>query len=438
MSDKGLISGFSKKSKEDKIAWLLNSYSNNPSNCLQILKSFDIQDENIQNIVDGFSENTITNFIIPLGIAPNVVINDKVYSVPMAIEESSVVAAAAAGAKFWSKRGGFHTNVIGTEKIGQVHFYFYGDHSILYDNIESLQVILRQDSKHLTSNMQKRGGGIMDIELKSFSDLELNYFQLFVTFDTCDSMGANFINSVLESFAQTLKNYFSTFDDAKLDVIMSILSNYTPNCIVRAEVKCPIDELGIINGMKPEVFADRFNKAMNIARIDTYRATTHNKGIFNGIDAVIIATGNDFRSVEACGHTYACKDGKYRSLSHCSIDNGIFHFWMEVPFAIGTVGGLTKLHPIAKLSLELLGNPNAEMLMQIVASIGLAQNFAAIRSLVTTGIQEGHMKMHLTNILNHLAVEQDEMDSAYDHFKDKPITFTGVRTFIESRRKQVN
>jgi len=172
------------------------------------------------------------------------------------------------------------------------------------------------------------------------------------------------------------------------------------------------------------------SKAIRIAHIDPYRATTHNKGIFNGIDAVILATCNDFRAIEAGGHTYAAKDGQYKSLSHCSIENGIFKFWLDVPLAIGTVGGLTKLHPVAKRSLELLGNPDARTLMQIVAVTGLAQNFAALRSLVTVGIQKGHMKMHLLNILNHLEASEKQIKEAVAYFKDKVVSFSAVRDFL--------
>ena len=154
----------------------------------------------------------------------------------------------------------------------------------------------------------------------------------------------------------------------------------------------------------------------------------------NGIDALAIATGNDWRAIEAGAHAFAARDGQYRSLSHCSIEDGKFKFWLDIPLAIGTVGGLTTLHPIAKRSLELLDNPNAEELMMIIAATGLAQNFAAIRSLVTTGIQQGHMKMHLLNILNHLEASQKEVDLALDFFEDKVVSFTAVRNFLNSQR----
>ena len=176
--------------------------------------------------------------------------------------------------------------------------------------------------------------------------------------------------------------------------------------------------------------------AINIAHVDTHRATTHNKGIFNGIDAVALATGNDFRAIESCGHTYAARDGKYRSLSYAEIKDGVFRFWLDIPLSVGTVGGLTSLHPLARRSLEMLGKPSADELMMIIAATGLAQNFAAVRSLVTTGIQQGHMKMHLMNILNHLEATEKEAILVLSHFKDKLVSFTAVRDFLTVLRSK--
>jgi hydroxymethylglutaryl-CoA reductase len=186
--------------------------------------------------------------------------------------------------------------------------------------------------------------------------------------------------------------------------------------------------------MDAEALARRFAMAVRIARIDPYRATTHNKGIYNGIDAVVLATGNDFRAIEACGHTYACRDGQYRSLSDCELRDGVFHFELKIPLAMGAVGGLTALHPLARKSLEILGNPSAEELMCITAAVGLAQNFAAVRSLITTGIQQGHMKMHLTNILNHLQATEEEAAAAQFHFQRETVSFSAVRSFLEASR----
>ncbi|NNC70640.1 MAG: hydroxymethylglutaryl-CoA reductase, degradative, partial [Flavobacteriaceae bacterium] len=337
------------------------------------------------------------------------------------VEESSVVAAASLVAKFWSKRGGFRTEVITTKKSGQVHFTYQGNYSDLKEYFVTKKEQLLEATNAITKNMRKRGGGILDIELRNKTQSLQNYYQLFVTFETKDSMGANFINSCLEAIAKE-------FEKEGIDIVMSILSNYIPECLVKAQVSCKIHEFGD----DAEEFVKKFYQAVQIAEVEPYRAVTHNKGIMNGIDAVILATGNDFRAVEAGAHAFASRDGQYRSLTHCSIENGIFTFWLEIPLAVGTVGGLTRLHPLAKLSLEMLQNPTAKELMQIVAATGLAQNFAALRALVTTGIQQGHMKMHLQNILNQLGASDNEKEHLTEHFKNHAVTHNAV---VEEYRK---
>jgi hydroxymethylglutaryl-CoA reductase len=249
-------------------------------------------------------------------------------------------------------------------------------------------------------------------------------------FETCEAMGANFINSILEEFSKILQRELENSElseaDKKVMVIMCILSNYTPECLVRAEVSCPIERLTEGTDLSPEEFAKKFEQAIHVAKIEPYRATTHNKGIFNGIDAVVIATGNDFRAIEACGHTYAAKDGSYSSLTHVDITDGNFRFWLEVPMALGTIGGLTALHPMVKFAHQLLGKPNAAQLMKIIACVGLAQNFGAVRSLVTTGIQKGHMKMHLLNIINQLGGTAEERKIIKEYFVDKVVSHKAV------------
>jgi hydroxymethylglutaryl-CoA reductase len=434
------ISGFSKLSKEEKIKWIANQYFSTPTEAISLLKNYWNSDEKIQKLHDEFIENTITNFYIPLGVAPNFLINGKYSTIPMAIEESSVVAAAAKAAKFWSTRGGFKTTVINTEKIGQVHFIYKGDVSKLNLFFAQNKSKFFSETESITTNMQKRGGGILDITLKDKTDLLPNYFQLHATFETKDSMGANFINSCLEQFAKTLKEEVLVYDlftesEKDIEVVMSILSNYVPNCIVRAEVSCPIADLDEKHIPNPQEFAEKFVQAVQIAEVEPYRAVTHNKGIMNGVDAVVLATGNDFRAVEAGIHAYASRNGKYSSLSHAKIENGIFTFWLEIPLALGTVGGLTSLHPLVKLSLEMLEKPSAKELMQFVAVAGLAQNFAALRSLTTTGIQEGHMKMHLNNIINQFEANDEERILILKYFKKNTVSHSAVVTYIESLRK---
>ena len=433
------VKGFSKLSKEEKINWITNNYFINPLEAKESLTKYWNSDENLQKLHDEFIENTLTNFYLPYGVAPNFIINGKSYTIPMAIEESSVVAAASKAAKFWGERGGFKTTIINTEKIGQVHFLFNGTTEKLTTFFNHIKAQFFSDTAEITKNMQKRGGGILDIELRDKTHEIANYFQLHATFNTKDSMGANFINTCLEQFAKTLETLANDFDgfsseEKNIQIIMSILSNYVPNCVVRAEVSCPVSQLSESATIDSNEFAQKFATAVKIAEIEPYRAVTHNKGIMNGIDAVVLATGNDFTAVEAGIHAYASKSGQYASLSHVKIENEIFTFWMDVPLALGTVGGLTSLHPLVKFSMELLQKPSAEELMQIVAAAGLAQNFAALRSLTTTGIQQGHMKMHLMNILNQHQATKEEKQKVLDYFKDTTVSHSLVIDYLEKLR----
>ena len=420
-----IISGFSKLTKEEKIAWLATNYFENQPEIIQTIKQYWNVDEKLQQLHDDFTENTISNFYMPYGIAPNFLINEREYVIPMVVEESSVVAAASLVAKFWSTRGGFKTKVISTTKIGQVHFMYAGDKKELEKYFNTNKTELRAATASITKNMDKRGGGILDIELvDKTNDLE-NYYQLHVTFETIDSMGANFINSCLEAIAQRFKK-------EDIEIVMSILSNYVPECLVRAEVSCKIEELG---GENPEKFAQKFEQAVKIAEIEPYRAVTHNKGILNGIDSVVLATGNDFRAIESGAHAYAARSGKYSSLTHCEIKNGIFRFWIEIPLALGTVGGLTAIHPMAKLSLDMMQKPSARTLMQIIAAAGLAQNFAALRALTTKGIQHGHMKMHLQNILTQLKATSEEKIEVVKYFEKRTVSHSAVVQKLKDLRK---
>ncbi len=426
---------FSKLTKEEKINWIAEKHFSNPKEAIAVLQSYQNSDASLQKLHDEFIENTLTNFYLPLGVAPNFTINGKNYTIPMAIEESSVVAAASKAAKFWGARGGFKTTILGTEKIGQVHFMYEGDNQKLIEYFNFVKPFLLSESEGITKNMQKRGGGISDIQLIDKTAALNNYYQLHATFQTKDSMGANFINSCLEQFAKTFKNKSEEFGIQSIQIVMSILSNFVPNCVVRAEVSCPISELNEDANITSNEFAEKFLTAVKIAEVEPYRAVTHNKGIMNGIDAVVLATGNDFRAVEAGVHAFASRNGSYTSLSHAKIENGIFTFWLEVPLALGTVGGLTNLHPLVKFSLEMLGNPSATELMEIVAVAGLAQNFAALRSLTTSGIQQGHMKMHLNNILNQHQATKEEKQLVLAHFENKTASHNLVVDFLEALRK---
>lgn len=423
------VSGFSKFTKAEKIDWLISNYFQSNTNAKANLERYWNSDLALQKLHDEFTENTISNFYLPFGIAPNFLINDKIKVIPMTIEESSVVAAASNAAKFWMQRGGFKAKVISTTKIGQVHFMFNGKTSELEALFKKVKPQLLKDTKSITKNMEARGGGIVNIELINKTSKLNDYYQLHVSFETIDAMGANFINSCLEQIASSLEKH-----SVNIHIVMSILSNYVPDCLVRAEVSCKVEDLVNSEEYSGQEFAEKFIQAVQIAEIEPFRAVTHNKGIMNGIDSVVLATGNDFRAVEAGVHAYAARSGSYSSLTHASIENGFFKFWIEIPLALGTVGGLTGLHPLVKTAMELLGNPSAKELMEIVAVAGLAQNFAAIKSLTTTGIQQGHMKMHLLNILNQFEATEKEKSYLIDYFKTNTVTHSDVVKAIEILR----
>ena len=429
-----LVHGFSKKSRDEKLE-MIASLIESSENPLEVFKSFHHEDPAIQEMIEEFSENTISNFHLPFSIVPNFLIDGQVFMIPMVIEESSVVAAAANSAKFWFSQGGFKTEILGTEKIGQVHFLWNDNVELLQYKFPELKVLLIESCESITENMRARGGGITDIELRDLNHLEAGLMQLFCTFETVDSMGANFINSCLEQFSATFKKWHSEqeeFEKDGLDVVMCILSNLTPNCRVRCTLETAIENLdNLVPNLSGEEFASRFYTGVRIAEVDPYRATTHNKGIFNGIDAVVLASGNDFRAVEACGHAYAARNGQYSPLTKIEITDKIFKYSLDVPLSLGVVGGLTNLHPLVKLALSLLGNPTAKELMSIAAAVGLANNFSAVKSLVTVGIQKGHMKMHLFNIMKQLEVPAKHKKAIVEYFKDKNVSVSAVRTIME-------
>ncbi|RME97817.1 MAG: hydroxymethylglutaryl-CoA reductase, partial [Bacteroidetes bacterium] len=292
------ISGFSRLSKQQKVDWLLRHFLNDDPQAAADLKKFWLANTELQQVLDSFSENTISNFVMPFGIAPNFLINGKMYAIPMVIEESSVVAAASSAAKFWLPLGGFRSEVIDTVKLGQLHFRWSGSPERWAALFPAISRQLRLESTHLTANMEKRGGGIRQIEWFRKPEIDPDYYQILVSFETCDSMGANFINSVLEQFGLTLKQWAAeseslTEDERQLEIIMAILSNYTPNCVVRTSVHCTLADMErVLKVDRVRHFANKFATAVNIAVHDPYRAVTHNKGIFNGIDAGVLATAS--------------------------------------------------------------------------------------------------------------------------------------------------
>ena len=434
MPDK--IIGFSKLSRDKKISWISKNFLDNSNEFESILNKYLNDDKNIQSIHNSLSENVISNFHLPYSISPNFLINNKNYCIPLVTEESSVVAALSNSSKFWYDRGGFKSKVLSKIKTGQVHFKYDGNAESLEKFIIENEHRLIESADRITKKMRERGGGISNIKLVNKSKELKSYYQLHVDFNTIDSMGANFINSCLEIISKNFKellNDSSKFKESekRIEIIMSILSNYTPECIVESSVECKIDDLSDIDGITSKEFALKFKNAFDIANIDISRAVTHNKGIMNGIDAVLISTGNDFRAVEAGIHAFASSKGMYKSLSECTIIDNIFKIKLKIPLSIGTIGGITDIHPMVKLSLKLLENPTSDKLMNIICSVGLAQNFAAVKSLVTSGIQKGHMKMHLINLLIKQNATKDQINKSEAYFKDRDINSQSVKDFLD-------
>ncbi|SMO34058.1 3-hydroxy-3-methylglutaryl-coenzyme A reductase [Saccharicrinis carchari] len=428
-----MIKGFSKFSQEQKVDTLAAQF-NLPVSFKETLRSHHHRE--LQGLYNQFAENTISNFYLPYNVAPGFVINKKEYAIPMVVEESSVVAAASKAAKFWSAHGGFSTKVLSVTKSGQLFFtteWSFEELSALMPDITSA---LRCSVGEITHNMEKRGGGITGFKLTSESLVDEQTYCLMVSFETADSMGANFINTCLEKMGDALVTFLIQKNDNRhIEINMAILSNYTPECLVQCALSCPIEDLQAYSGVySPQDFALRFKKAVSLAKHNPSRAVTHNKGIMNGIDAVVLATGNDFRAIEAGVHAYASRAGAYASLTDIVLENDTFTYTLKLPLALGTVGGLTSLHPMAKLSLLLLDEPSASELMQIVAAAGMANNFSAVAALVTSGIQKGHMKMHLSNILAALNADPMECQKAKKYFSERDVSHSAVKLYLDAER----
>jgi len=432
--DDSIIQGFSKYNKQQRIDALIQKYGFE-GELANWLATFENSNAAIQKVIDDLSENPVSSFPFPFSLAPNFVVNGKNLFFPLVSEESSVVAALGNAAGFWARHGGFHAEVLGTEKKGQVHFCWNGNPEYLQSLFPEIRSKLRTESAFLTTKMENRGGGITQIELKALPHILPNYYQLDTGFETCDAMGANFINSCLEQFGKSLQEYFLTSEKVstsqrECEIIMAILSNYTPESRVRAWVECPIADL--LDG-KSEAeciqFARKFEQAVRISQFDVSRSVTHNKGIFNGIDALAIATGNDFRAIEACGHAFAARNGSYSGLTDILIQDGKFRFSIELALAVGVVGGVTAVHPLSKLAMQILDNPSASELMMYLAVAGLASNFGAAKALVSVGIQQGHMKMHLSNIMNQLQIPEEHRTEIQAYFQNKTVSFSEVEEF---------
>jgi len=433
-----LISGFSKFNHTQRLEYIVNHSELKGSDALS-LNGNGASDENEQRLFSEMIENYIGTFPLPMGVVTNMVINGELFMVPFVTEESSVVAAASKAAKFWAERGGFKARIDSMTKKGQVHFTWNGDRDLIHQVFPKIRGQLVDSTLELTEGMRQRGGGITDIQLLDKTDELTDYYQIDVSFETADAMGANFINSCLEKIASVLQGLERlNSEDHCVEIIMSILSNYTPDCKVTCWVECPVEMLsGWNKSLTYKTFATKFKQSVEIANLNISRGVTHNKGIFNGIDAVLLATGNDYRATAAAAHAFASRTGRYKGLTTVTLTDQTFRYELEIPLALGTVGGITQIHPMVKNVMAIMNYPDAQKLMMIAAASGLANNFSAVASLITTGIQKGHMKMHLSNILNQFNASESEKDQANNYFSTRAVSYSAVEALIHSIRNQL-
>lgn len=330
-----------------------------------------------------FIENAVGTFALPLGFAVGFQIDGADVVVPMAVEESSVVAAASNGAKMAAAGGGFATTAMDPVTIGQVELRAVRDPAAAAKTVKANAKAWMKEFDATMPSMVKRGGGLRGIVARPVGPSRL---VVHLHVDTRDAMGANVVNTLCEHAAPILAAAVNG------RVGLRILSNLADQRLATAQAKIPVEAVGGNEAAKAIVAANQF------ALEDPYRAATHNKGILNGIDPVVIATGNDWRAIEAGAHAYAARTGRYRALTEYKVRDGLLHCKLELPLSVGTVGGVTRLHPTAAACLKVLGNPDAQRLARIAAAVGLAQNLSALRALASEGIQEGHMRLHGANL----------------------------------------
>ncbi|WP_347102959.1 hydroxymethylglutaryl-CoA reductase, degradative [Streptococcus anginosus] len=380
--------GFSKRSLQER---------------LQILKDYHLLNEDNQtnlehnhmlplSTADQMSENVLATFALPYSFVPDVVVDEEVYQVPFVTEEPSVVAAASFAAKIIKRSGGFKTTIHNRQMIGQVALYQVANIEAAIKNIQNHKQELLELANQAHPSIVNRGGGARDLRVEWLND-EAEFLVVYLTVDTQEAMGANILNTMLEALKTPLEELTGG------ESLMAILSNYATEALVTAT--CEID-IRFLSRNKSEAIdiAKKIVLASQFAKQDPYRASTHNKGIFNGIDAVVLATGNDWRAIEAGAHAYASRNGSYQGLTTWSIKEATQTLCGEItlPLPIATKGGSIGLNPTVEVSFDLLKQPTAKELASIIASIGLAQNFAALKALVSIGIQHGHMKLQTKSL----------------------------------------
>lgn len=371
-----------------------------------------------QELAEHMIENQFSLYTLPVGAAFHFLVDDKKYTVPMATEEPSVVAAANYAAKVISKSGGFHTTIKKRHMIGQVVLKDVADVKQAKKDVESNKGKLLEKANSSHPSIVKRGGGAIGLEIRVLEENPLektpSFFVVHFFIDTLEAMGANIVNTMMEAVSPLLEKITDG------SVLMGILTNLASECLATTRCAIPSNLLRSTHFSGDEV-RDRIVEASQFAQVDPYRATTNNKGIFNGIDAVVLATGNDWRAIEAGGHAYAAREGRYRSLSKWTVgENGELVGNLTMPLPIGTVGGSISLHPHALLSKRIMKFESARELEAVIVSVGLAQNFAALKALVTEGIQKGHMNLHAKSLALSIGATGDEIEWVASQLADSP------------------
>lgn len=417
--------GFSKKSYHERLELLRAQALLSPEKQTSLE-----QDEQVSlAVADQLSENVIGTFSLPYSIVPELLVNGQDYTVPYVTEEPSVVAAASYASKIIKRAGGFTAQVHERQMIGQVAIYQVADPELSQEKIANKKAELLELANQAYPSIVKRGGGARDLHVEQIKG-ETDFLVVYLHVDTQEAMGANMLNTMLEALKPVLEEL------SQGQSLMGILSNYATDSLVTASCRIAFRYLNPQKDQGREI-AEKIALASQFAQADPYRASTHNKGIFNGIDAILIATGNDWRAIEAGAHAFASRDGRYQGLSQWTLDMEREELIgeMTLPMPVATKGGSIGLNPRVALSHELLGNPSAKELAQIIVSIGLAQNFAALKALVSTGIQQGHMKLQAKSLALLAGASESEVAPLVERLiADKTFNLETAQRYLENLR----
>lgn len=417
--------GFSKKSYQERLELLQAQALLSPERQASLE-----QDEQISvTVADQLSENVVGTFSLPYSLVPEVLVNGQEYTVPYVTEEPSVVAAASYASKIIKRAGGFTAQVHERQMIGQVALYQVANPEQAQEKIVSKKAELLELANQAYPSIVKRGGGARDLHVEQIKG-ETDFLVVYLHVDTQEAMGANMLNTMLEALKPVVEEL------SQGQSLMGILSNYATDSLVTASCHVAFRYLSRQKDQGREI-AEKIALASQFAQSDPYRAATHNKGIFNGIDAILIATGNDWRAIEAGAHAFASRDGHYQGLSQWTLDLEREELVgeMTLPMPVATKGGSIGLNPRVALSHELLGNPSAKELAQIIVSIGLAQNFAALKALVSTGIQQGHMKLQAKSLALLAGASENEVAPLVERLiADKTFNLETAQRYLENLR----